>query len=80
MVRKVFSPSAALLTPDLQGKGFPVFKSARVRRGFGLHGHGVISSFFSNILLPFVRKKIAPIALKAAGKTVTDVLLKKKAC
>lgn len=73
MVRVTFTPN---FSQELQGRGFPIFKAARLRRGFA--GHGVISSFFSNFLLPFVRKRVAPIALKTAGKAVRDVIFKKR--
>ena len=76
MVRVIYNPD---FSHTLQyGSGFPVFKSARLKRGFALRGEGVISSFFAKFLLPFARKRVAPIALRTASKAARDIIVKKK--
>ena len=77
MGRVNYIPKDEHFISDWQGGGFPVFKSQRFPlRGRGFGG-GAISHFFSNTILPFVRKRIVPLALKTAKKVVKDVIVKK---
>ena len=59
----------------MSGGNFPVFRALPLRgRGFG----GTIAKFFSNLVLPFFKRKVLPRAINAASKTAADILIKKK--
>lgn len=56
------------------GGNFPVFRALPMRgRGFGS-----VTRFLSNVVLPFVKKRVIPKALNAAKRTAADVLIHKK--